>query len=181
MAIIPTVSRLAEGMSAQTKSTPASLRPKRKWALREAVELGDHQFRAAEPAGLDGVGQDRSLLVRLLAGFDLDELASELPAAAVEEIFDGLPLRLQAEAGAALAVGADPQVRDPPAFGHLVCSLTIVNTEVISHVTFDPGLCKGKMTPAGRYCYGVGVSRRGNSEARQRPPEGHWRVLCRGG
>jgi hypothetical protein len=34
MAMIPTVNRLADGISAQTKSTPASLRPSRKWALR---------------------------------------------------------------------------------------------------------------------------------------------------
>ena len=33
-AMIPTVKRLADGISAQTKSTPASLRPSRKWALR---------------------------------------------------------------------------------------------------------------------------------------------------
>ena len=40
-------------------------------------------------------------------GLDLHELAYELPGAAVQERGDGLPLSLQAEAGAALLVGAD--------------------------------------------------------------------------
>lgn len=83
----------------------------------EAIQLGDHQGGAVEPAQLKGALQLRAVRVTL-AALDLDPLADQLPAAAVEEVIDRLALGIEAEPAIALTLGRDPQVRDELALGH---------------------------------------------------------------
>jgi hypothetical protein len=55
--------------------------------------------------------------VRPLAALDLDELANQIPRAALKIVCDGFLLGLQAEPAAALAVSAAPVVRDETSCG----------------------------------------------------------------
>jgi hypothetical protein len=48
--------------------------------------------------------------ISLLAGFDFDILFGQLPATAVEEVLDGLALRVEPQPAAALPPSANPQV-----------------------------------------------------------------------
>ena len=85
-AMMPTTISLASGMSAATNLTPAFCRPSRKCASRlKPVDLGDHQRRAVDLAGLQRLVQRRAVVI-VLAALDLDMLLDQLPVAAVEEV-----------------------------------------------------------------------------------------------
>jgi hypothetical protein len=73
----------------------------------QAVELGNDQFGAEQPAKLEPLGQLRT--VGLLAALNFDKLFCELPIAAIQEVLDRLALRFQAKAGFALARRRNPQ------------------------------------------------------------------------
>jgi hypothetical protein len=77
---------------------------------RQAVELGDQQRRTLGAAGSEGGGQLRP--VRPLAALDLLERGGDLPTGRGDVAGHRLALRLETEAGAALAFGADPAVGD---------------------------------------------------------------------
>ena len=75
MAMMPTVSRFAFGMSAATKSTPDSFRPSRKWAFaRQSIELCDDKPCPVQAAH----GSFRQFWpIGALAALDLGELAAD--------------------------------------------------------------------------------------------------------
>jgi hypothetical protein len=82
----------------------------------EAIDLGDDELSAVEPACLDSLSQDGP--IRLLPTLDLDELLDDFTIAAVEEVIYSLALRFEPEATTALSASANPQVRYPPAYCH---------------------------------------------------------------
>ena len=81
----------------------------------QPVELGDQQRRLLQPAGGEGRGELGPVVAP--AALDLDELGHE-PRRVADMVEDRLPLRLQAEAGGALALGRDAEIGDEPGRRH---------------------------------------------------------------
>jgi hypothetical protein len=82
----------------------------------EAVQLGDDELGSMHAARGQRLRQFWSVLA--LAAFDFNKFADDPPIATVEVVADGFLLSLKAEAGAALALSADPIAGDEAAGIH---------------------------------------------------------------
>src|ERR1700680_2868339 len=88
---------------------------------REAVELRDNQRCLPHPAF--GERPCEFWAVGTLAAFDLDEFRDRLRTEAVEVGCDGGALCLNSEAGAALPVGRDAEIRNEAVAHYLALDL----------------------------------------------------------
>src|SRR5262249_17528764 len=79
----------------------------------QAIQFGDDQRHLPHPS------RSKSLIqfgaIRSATAFDLNKLADNPPVAAVEVVFDRLPLRLNAEAAFALLAASNPVVSEKTA------------------------------------------------------------------
>ena len=83
---------------------------------RQAVQLCNDQRGLLLPAGLEG-GRELGAIVTL-AGFNLSELAHQVPGATVQVIHDRLALGLEAETATALPLRRYPEISDETSCSH---------------------------------------------------------------
>jgi len=92
----------------------------------QPVELRHDQGSSGDLRPMERSGQLRSVIG--LATLDLDMLAEQAPAAAVEVVGDGLALRLEPQPAASLAGGGNTQLADKTTLCHLLA---------LSEIRFD--------------------------------------------